>query len=306
MVDSKHDITCAVIGECMLELSSMTPSSFGLKDLNFGGDTLNSAIYMARQHVSVQFISALGDDHWSDAMLAQWHAEGIDVTRVSQVPGRLPALYAIQTDDAGERKFFYWRQNSPARELFKHHDAEALLQHLISCDYIYLSGITLSLYDAPTLDCFADFFTEYRKVGGKLVFDSNYRPNGWQSPEHAICSFEKIIPSSHMVLPTLDDEQLLRPGTTLESCIEYYQSMGVEEVVVKRGAKGCTIAEDSNRTNVATLKVVPVDTTAAGDSFNGTYIAERMKGKSSIDAAKTANQVAGLVVQSPGAILKRA
>src|SRR5919202_771546 len=105
----------AAIGECMLELSSTGGRAY---DLAYGGDTLNTAVYLARLGVEVDYATALGDDPLSAEMLAGWRAEGIGTRLVLAVPGRLPGLYLIRRDERGERSFLYWRDRAPARELF--------------------------------------------------------------------------------------------------------------------------------------------------------------------------------------------
>ena len=67
----------------------------------------------------VDYITALGDDSWSDELIAAWDAEGVGTGRVLRLPGRLPGLYIIQTDAKGERRFSYWRETAAARLLFQ-------------------------------------------------------------------------------------------------------------------------------------------------------------------------------------------
>ena len=92
----------ASIGECMIELRHRGEREL---DLGFGGDTLNFAVYLARlsrgRDVAVDYVTALGDDPYSDAMLAAWQAEGIGCDLVARLPGRLPGLHTIRTDARG-------------------------------------------------------------------------------------------------------------------------------------------------------------------------------------------------------------
>src|SRR5438874_12313443 len=104
-------MSVACIGECMVELSEQPDGSLSR---GFGGDTLNTAVYLARLGVAVDYVTALGDDPWSGEMLAAWHAEGIGTGLIVRVPGRLPGLYLISTDADGQRRFSYWRHSSPA------------------------------------------------------------------------------------------------------------------------------------------------------------------------------------------------
>ena len=94
------------LGECMLELSGAPGSSVNTA---YGGDTLNTAVYLSRLGISTTFLSALGDDASSDWLLQQWREEGIDTRWVRRIPGAKPGLYWIHLDDSGERTFTYWR-----------------------------------------------------------------------------------------------------------------------------------------------------------------------------------------------------
>ena len=135
----------ACIGECMIELKQ---ADDGLFSRGFGGDTLNTAVYLARLGVGADYITALGDDPLSDEMIAGWAAEGVGTKRVVRLPGKLPGLYMIQTDDKGERRFFHWRDSAAARSLMDLPETPEILDALADYDIVYLSAITLSLYSA--------------------------------------------------------------------------------------------------------------------------------------------------------------
>ena len=133
----------ACIGECMVELKQ---ADGGLFSRGYGGDTLNTAVYLARLGVGADYITALGDDTLSDEMIAGWAAEGVGTGRVARLPGKLPGLYMIQTDDKGERRFFHWRDSAAARSLMDLPQTPEILDSLAGYDVVYLSAITLSLY----------------------------------------------------------------------------------------------------------------------------------------------------------------
>ena len=134
----------ACIGECMIELRQ---ASGGLYSRGFGGDTLNTAVYLSRLGVATDYITALGDDSLSEEMIAGWRAEGVGTAKVARLKGRLPGLYMIDTDARGERKFFHWRDSAAARRLMDLPETEAILQSLAGYALVYLSAITLSIYD---------------------------------------------------------------------------------------------------------------------------------------------------------------
>src|ERR1700755_116705 len=132
----------ACIGECMIELRQ---APGGLFSRGFGGDTLNTAVYLSRLGVETDYITALGDDSLSDDLIAGWQAEGVGTAKVTRLKGKLPGIYMIETDARGERKFFHWRDSAAARQLMSLPETESILQSLAGYDVVYLSAITLSI-----------------------------------------------------------------------------------------------------------------------------------------------------------------
>ena len=102
------------IGEAMLQLSRAGDAW----KLGYGGDTLNTAIHVARSGHDVAYLTAIGSDPLSADLKALWAAEGLDTSLVLTHPTRSTGLYAINTDASGERSFSYWRDTSAAREMF--------------------------------------------------------------------------------------------------------------------------------------------------------------------------------------------
>lgn len=293
----------ASLGECMIEFSQGDNGAFRR---GFGGDTLNTALYLARLGVDISYVTALGDDAQSEAMLAAWRSEGIRTDLVIRARGRLPGLYMIERDTRGERTFLYWRDRAPAREFFQLAGV-AHLDRLAQFDWLYLSGISLSLYGDDGLARLREVLTRLRKHGGKVAFDGNYRPRGWPDAATARRAFADILPLIDLALPTFEDEEALFDDTELDRCIERYRAAGVGEIVVKRGQQGCVISLGGDSCEIPPPQVLdPVDTTAAGDSFNAGYLAARIGGAAPRDAALAGHRLAGAVILSPGAVIPRA
>lgn len=290
----------ACIGECMVEFAQ---SDGNLFRRGFGGDTLNTALYLSRLGVDTSYVTALGDDALSEAMLAAWRAENISTDDVLRVPGRVPGLYMIERDAKGERSFLYWRDRAPARELFDRAD-DAMLERLAGFDWLYFSGISLSLYGETGRAKLRELLAAARKRGGRVAFDGNYRSRGWADRETAQRAFSAILPLVDLALPTLEDEQMLFGDTGADACVARLKAAGIGEVVVKRGALGCLIDADGARSDIAPPHALrPVDTTAAGDSFNAGYLAARINGASPSEAASAGHRLAGAVIMAPGAVI---
>jgi 2-dehydro-3-deoxygluconokinase len=275
--------------------------------LGYGGDTFNTAAYMARAGAKVAYATALGDDPYSDAIAALIASEKVDGSLIPRLKGRNPGLYIIETDAAGERSFHYWRDRSPARELFELPGAVDVAAAMAAAKLVYFSGITLSLYSAAGLDSFEAALAAARRAGAKVAFDGNFRPRGWgHDVERARTVFRRFLAHCDIALPTFDDEQALWGDKLPSETFARLGASGVGEVGVKMGSDGIMLSSGGDVQAVPVPRhVTPVDTTAAGDSFNGGYLAARLAGASPRQAALTGHAMAGAVIQHRGAIVPK-
>ena len=289
----------ACIGECMIEMHERPD---GLFARGFGGDTLNTALYMARLGVAVDYVTALGDDGWSDELIAAWRAEGIGTTHVARIAGALPGLYVIQTDERGERRFSYWRDNAPVRQMFAGQPGEALVETLSRYDFLYLSGITLSLYDDAGRARLFEAAARCRGDGGQFAFDSNFRPRGWPDRAKANACYRQAFDAADILLASSEDLNLLFGASGVE---EFLARKMPSERVLKSDGPSCRVIGGGVDVAIAAPAVPAVDTTAAGDSFAAAYLAARLAGASLQDSVRAGHRLAGTVVQYPGAIIPR-
>lgn len=293
----------AAIGECMIELS---PRAAGLFSLGFGGDTLNTAVYLARLGVGIDYLTALGDDPFSERMLEAWRAEGVGTRLVPRLAGRLPGLYVIEIDSAGERRFSHWRDRAPARELFALPQTPGIVAAMNGYDVIYLSGISLSLYGEAGRAVLFQGLDAARAAGARIVFDGNYRARNWAAPGEARAAMRDMLQRTDVALTSFDDEQAVHGDADVDATIRRLRDLGIGEIVVKRGAEGCMVVDaDGVHSLPATPQGSIVDTTAAGDSFNAAYLAARQAGQSELQAAAAGHRLAGAVICHPGAIIPR-
>ncbi len=291
----------ACIGECMIELR---PAPGGLYSRGFGGDTLNTAVYLARLGVETDYITALGDDTLSDEMIAGWKAEGIGTSRVAQLKGKLPGIYLIETDAKGERKFFHWRESAAARRLMDLAETADMLASLTSYDVIYLSAITLSILDEIGRTRLIAALRQARANGARVAFDTNFRARGWPDLDVARKVFREAFESADIVLASTEDLLPLYPGEKDDSLMARIPG---QEVVMKLGEPASIVRFEGGSQPVkadAVTKPV-VDTTAAGDSFAAAYIAARLGGADPVQAARAGHRLAGVVVCYAGAIIPR-
>ena len=299
----------AVIGECMIELSQKGAEV----SRGFGGDTLNTSVYIARQvapeALTVNYVTALGTDSFSQQMLEAWQSEHIDTSLIQRMENRLPGLYYIETDDTGERTFYYWRNEAAAKFWLESEDAAAICEALSTFDYLYLSGISLAILSPTSREKLLSLLRECRANGGKVIFDNNYRPRLWSSREETQQVYQQMLQSTDIAFLTLDDEDALWGEKPVEDVIARTQAAGVSEVVIKRGAESCLVAITGEAAiEVPAVKLAKekvIDTTAAGDSFSAGYLAVRLTGGTPEAAAQRGHLTASTVIQYRGAIIPR-
>jgi 2-dehydro-3-deoxygluconokinase len=316
----------ASVGECMIELSQ---AGSGLLQRSWGGDTLNTAVYLARLGVAVDYVTALGDDPLSDEMVAAWAAEGVGTGRVVRVPGRLPGLYLISTDAAGQRRFDYWRDSAPARLLFDLPETGGIMAALAGYDLVYLSGISLALYGEAGRERLLGALDATRARGGRVAFDTNFRPRLWPDRALARAAYREVLRRADIVMASTEDlDQLLgrgqspghdagaelrRPGQGADPVSDHQLGLaqlptrGAEtEVVLKLAEPAVRIFHRGTELTVPAPPVEKVvDTTAAGDSFAAAYLAARLAGADLETAARCGHSLAGAVVQHRGAVIPR-
>ncbi len=301
------EIRVASIGECMVELQRKPDGSITQA---FGGDTFNTAAYMARLGAGlgpfVSYITAIGDDPFSEDMAAFWKAQGVDDHLVPRRKGCRPGLYFIKTDPSGERRFFYWRGEAAARETFEGEGSDELLAALDGFTSVYISGISLAVLKPESRERLLTRLEDLARAGIAVDFDGNYRPLLWGGIENARAAYERVIAISTRVLVTIEELEVFGLAQTMEAGIEYFAKMPQLEVVIKDGPGDATLIHGGKVETVPATKVEKVvDTTAAGDSFSATYILGRNLGIEPAEAARRAHVVAGAVVQHHGAIIPK-
>lgn len=289
------------VGECMLEI---VRSAHGAR-LGYAGDTFNTAVYLSRVarelgvEVDVRYLTGVGVDAESRRMRDRWRELGVGDDAIA-VPGATLGAYLIDTDGAGERSFTYWRSDSAASRVFR----DAAWIERLGADYVYLSGVSLQLMAPHVRVDLVGRLRQLRRQGATVAFDSNYRPSGWPDVQTARTAMAEVMRECDLALVTLEDEVALGACHDATSCAARLAALGVPEFVVKLGADGALVqSAGQGLTHVPTTRRAAVDTTGAGDSFNGAYLAARAGAYPALAAAQVANRVAGDVVTRRGAIV---
>lgn len=294
----------ACVGEAMIEFIA---EEGGEARLGVAGDTFNTAVYMARalgdEDISVSYVTALGCDPYSNRILQAIRGYRLGSDYIERREGIMPGLYAIDTDADGERSFSYWRSASAARTLFAS-PCDVGLERLDDFDLVFLSGITMAILQPSVRSEIMAWADHFRAAGGTLAYDSNHRPNLWDSAEIAREINAAMWARSDIALPSIDDEMSLFGDLDEAAVLARLAAVGANNGVLKRGAKG-----PRNLRNGAVLSDLPpvrrvVDSTGAGDSFNAGYLSAIALGHSEISAMRDGHRLASKVIQAHGAIIE--
>lgn len=274
-------------------------------NVGFAGDTFNTAIYCCRElprDATVSFMSRVGMDPLSKSFLDLAKNERLNTSHVSHDPDYNIGIYSVSTDGAGERSFHYWRNNSAARRMFLIDESVSFMPQ---AEITYLSGITLAIMHPAARRRLMDHLKELSESGKTLIaFDSNYRPRLWESRELAQQVMTEMWAIADVALPSIDDEMALYDDKSEDAVISRFSARAWKACAIKRGVRGPvspSLPLNAHPDFKAADNVV--DTTAAGDSFNGGYLAAFILGKSEMECLSAGHACASRVVGYRGAIV---
>lgn len=295
----------AFIGECMVELRR----EGGQFTQTYGGDAFNCGVYLKRASgADVDFISAIGTDPYSDGMAAFWKENGVSADMTQRLENKLPGLYIIEVDKNGERSFLYWRGEAAAKSCFDTQQGQAVLDALWSYDLVHLSGISLAVLNPEGRERLLTTLEKIAARGVPISFDFNYRQRLWGDYETAAPFFKRIAKIAKWIF--LSPDELAAAGFPLTdaSSPEYKKAvmeLGAEWTIVKDEDKPVLIFNRDGRVIEAhsPKHLDPVDTTAAGDSFIGAYLAAATAGYEPEKCVEAAQKMASAVIMHHGAIM---
>lgn len=285
------------IGECLVEFSRRRDGAFRPA---FAGDAVNTLFYAARLGLRTAYVSAVGDDLFTEMIVNGMQAEGIDLSHTLRLPGRRNGVYFIELDDAGHHHFHYWRNDSAATETLLHYSTERLAQFVRGSRALLLSGITLAVMKEP-----ARLISLLEAVVGTatIVLDTNYRPQLWRTPEEYHRRIEAVIPYVDILLPSQADLEMAWDGVKIEHLLWSFAEQGVRTICMKAGADGCALWRDGELVWFRPPEsVTVVDATGAGDAFNAGFIAAVLRGDTLEEACDHGQKTAAHALAVPGAL----
>jgi 2-dehydro-3-deoxygluconokinase len=262
-----------------------------------GGDTSNCAIAAARSGAQVGVIAALGQDSFGDSFMDLWAENNVATDFVQRrTDGHTGVYFVTHSAEAGHG-FSYLRAGSAASRMGPQDLPESAL---LDARCLHLSGITLAI---STTSCDAGFAAiEAAKAAGCIVsFDTNLRLKLWPI-DRARATIEAAMGMCDIALPGLEDARALTGLDAPKDIVDHYLKAGAGIVALTLGAEGTLVATPDRSERISAFRVDAVDATAAGDTFDGSFLAEWLRHGDPFRAARYANAAAALSTQGYGAV----
>ncbi len=285
------DLIC--IGEPLLEFNQQ---SNGQYLMGHGGDTSNCAIAAARQGAKVGYFTQLGKDAFGKSFLDLWQSENIDTSYIKQIDHAHTGIYFVTHNENGH-EFSYFRANSAASLMTPQSLPVEALQNV---KILHVSGISQAI-SGTAADTVFKAIEIVKNAGGRISYDTNLRLKLWPL-ERCKAVTHAAMSQCDIALPGLDDAIQLTGLSSPDDIVDFYLKLGASIVALTLGHKGTLVATKCKRKLIAGKKVDAVDATAAGDTFDGAFLARLIEGDDPFDAAEYANAAAALSTMGYGAV----
>ena len=288
------DVLC--LGEPLLEFNQIKEGNKKTYSSGYGGDTSNTAISIARQGMSVGFISKVGKDQFGWELLELWKREKVDYSHVSIHPEAPTGIYFV-THDADGHHFTYYRSGSAACQMTP---LDLPKDDLSQTRILHLSAITQAISVSSCETAFAAIF-QARKNGVKVSYDTNLRLKLW-ALDRARDVINRTVPMCDVIMPSLEEATSLTGLVDPEEITDYFFELGAKLVVLKQGSHGARVSDGKENLNIPGHKVKAIDATGAGDTFDGAFLSEWIRKDDPFSAAEYANAAAALSTTNYGAV----
>ncbi len=273
-----RDYSVAAMGEPMAEFSFYGGSRYAL---SFSGDSINLTTSIARLGLKPAVISAVGDDHFGKALLANATGEGIFCGGITVETGGFTGIYFIDVGKEGEHEFTYFRRGSAASKIRLLPEQEEVIR---SSSVFHFSGITQAISRQSYEETLKAVAIAGRS-GCLVSYDLNFRQKLWSSKE-ARNGLSQIKEYVDIIFVSSEDHEMLFGKAGADEALEHYRDLGVENIVYKAGKNGSYGWFSGKRVRQKIYRVKPVDTTGAGDAFDAGFLAAIIMGRSFGEAMK--------------------
>lgn len=263
------------IGELLIDFQSV--GTGGLKDTkqfvkNAGGAPANVCVQAVKLGQKAVYLTKVGGDGFGDFLIEALNGEGVDTSHILRSDKYDTSLAFVSFKEGGEREFSFYRK--AAADL--HFTAEEFKDiEFEKGDILEFGSVALKTAEAKRAHL--ALIEKAKKAGATVCFDPNLRFNLWDSASELKDAVNEFLPYADVVKVGADELDFLTGGS-----IEAVFAGGLKILLVTDGGKGAKLyLADGREFACNGYKVKAVDTTGAGDSFFGGFIAQLMEGKTS-------------------------
>lgn len=301
-----YDVTA--LGELLIDFTEAGVSEAGqaLFERNPGGAPANVLVALERLGHSTAFLGKVGDDMHGAFLRSTLEHEGVDCSGLISDPEVFTTLAFVALGTDGERAFSFARKPGADTRIAP----EDLARSVIESSRVLHVG-SLSLTDEPARSATHEALSCARAAGCILSYDPNYRANLWTSVDAAIEQMRSVVPQMDLMKLSDEECELLTGTADPEEAAERILASGPKVVAVTLGSAGAYVRCAEGGRAVAGFPSEVVDTTGAGDSFWGGFLAAFIESGRALDEvslddavafARFGNAVAALCVRGRGGI----
>ena len=281
------------LGEAMVEFNQTNTGNEYIT--GFGGDTSNCIVAAARQGASTGYISSVGFDFFGDSLLGMWKDEGVSLEAVQRNTHAPTGIYFVTHGNDGHQ-FTYYRKGSAASLMTP---AGMPIDAIRSAKILHISAISQAISESACDAVFAAIKIA-KDAGIMISYDTNLRISLWPL-DRAMAITQRTAQLSNIILPSLDDAKALTGLEDPDAICDLYLRFGVGTVAMTMGEQGAMIATSEMRKVLSPYTINCLDSTGAGDTFDGAFLARIAAGDCVFEAGQYANAAAALSTTGFGA-----
>ncbi|MBL8173086.1 MAG: carbohydrate kinase family protein [Bryobacterales bacterium] len=256
---------------------------------SLGGNGANTSAAIGKLGIPVRLIGAVGNDAFAEMALARLSECSVDISAIQRLSAGTATTVALVKSD-GTRAFLH--QPGVGRLLFS--EPFRLTPDLArGFSRLHIGNPFAILH----LRSFAPALLQQAKsLGLHTSLDT-----AWDALGEWMRVLGPSLPHTGILFAN-EDEALMLTGTHEHDKIwRFFRKHGASTLVLKCGPRGCVIFQGDDATHIPAFDVSVVDTTGAGDCFAGAFLSALQRGFALHEAARIANAVGALNVQSLGA-----
>ncbi len=212
-------------------------------------------------------VSAVGDDDFGALNVERLCSDGVDVSAIAVEPGQATGSAFVRYRETGERDFVFNIRHSAAGLTRITPAADSLLARAA---HLHVMGS--SLFSPALVDAAQAAIATVKARGGTVSFDPNVRKEMLKLPgmEEAL---RTMLRQCDLFLPSGSELTLLTEADDDAAAIAEVLDLGVDAIVIKRGADGAAYHDRAGSMTVPAFPVTEIDPTGAGDCFGATFVA---------------------------------